>query len=1259
MVNVGYDSECMAFVASDDKDLFVLDAGGNWRSFRCENGKIQQLCFSSHGQNVDDFLSPCFDEAGNHGDPEESCFCGLDSPHIHAHVYDPETCRGGAEPSAENSKESGLMNLSKITLLPVEGVSGDQSLASHSKLDCNADVVQEILAAAQRVGSVKHGSHEDALVQDGTSGNVFLAYDCSGCQGMDCHGVFALEDTRQWSMGDIGGGDIRMKFYRMATLRGETKITLEDLKDPLVQRSGPPALRTTSKFGTMKPTEGAGADAPTRKSNSCGAEKKVASCCASKNSCSSSQSKQKAERMSTSCCSKGSCSKNQNTPATSSGCGSEKKKTSCCASNTTSCASEKRCCAKNETLEDQKEATARSSGCCSKGGSSKDQGASAAGGCCVSKTGKNSPCCSSEASCCTSKLGCCTKKDKQENTVGKSPCCATGSVGCCGKGDLKNCDGDITLSSEDDPSSKSTKRSTFYVKEICCATEVASIRSILSRMDGIDSMSVNVTSKILYVNHDLEKIHASTIRDELNRERFGAHIEQDGALKKESVSSFVTSVFGVEGESESLLDKDALDDFLSSYENSLVQNFVVDVPGRRIVIVHNPFLMPLNSIMEELSAKLQLQTSVVRDGSEEIVWDFSSEAAEAKRDGSSPDNTEHGLRPTVILSGMLWIVSMLSFIGGDWQYLQYVALLSVAFGLPPIALKAAVTLRRCRFDVNCLMTFAVIGALALQEYTEAAAVTFLFALSEWLEARATSRARSALSAIVQLRPETANLIHPQTGEVIVVPAAKVPVGCLVSVKAGDQIPCDGIVSEGSTTVDESSLTGESRPVRKNTNDVVSGGTINSGNTQITVRTTALAEDSAVARLIRLVEEAQANRSQTEQVVDKFAQVYTPFTLLVAISMCTFPWIWGKETGREWVELGLVVIVVACPCALIISTPVTYVAGLAATAQKGVLIKGGAHLEALGALKTICFDKTGTLTRGKFSLLHLDVMGGSSSRHRALQYLALMEQRASHPLGQALVEGARNEGVEVPKNLFVRNHTFLPGEGIVGNINGTSVHVGNKRLFERLGLFALLSDSDKAKVAKWETIGTVGFMTIGGQDIDCIYCVADAVRPESREVLLNLGERGINTMMLTGDNSDTARSIGFALGMQADQIKSQILPEEKLSIVASLKDESSPNGHSIFSNPLTTKWLVAMVGDGVNDAPALAAADIGVAVAGSALAMETADVTLMDSKLWKLVYSIDMGQRVIRKIKENVAFSLIVKFLVLGFALAGKAALWAA
>jgi Cd2+/Zn2+-exporting ATPase len=593
------------------------------------------------------------------------------------------------------------------------------------------------------------------------------------------------------------------------------------------------------------------------------------------------------------------------------------------------------------------------------------------------------------------------------------------------------------------------------------------------------------------------------------------------------------------------------------------------------------------------------------------------------------------------------------------DYLKYVGLLSVTFGLPAIAIKAFRTLRRFQFDTNCLMLFASVGALALGEFAEAAAVVFLFAISEWLEVRATSRARRALSAIVHLRPEKANLVHPTTHELIVVPASAVPVGALVSVKTGDKIPCDGVVVEGQSSIDESSLTGESRPIRKGPGDKVSGGTVNSGTTQLMVRTTSTAENSAVSRLIKLVEEAQANRSETEKLVDEFAKIYTPFVVLAAILMCTIPWAFGSEAGKDWTRNGLILIVVACPCALIISTPVSYVAGLAATAQKGILIKGGANLEALGLVKNICFDKTGTLTNGEFALLHMDVFGEGLSREKVFQYLSLMEERASHPVAQAILTGARNEGVTIPKTMKLQKHTIIAGEGVAGVINGLEVHVGNERLFDRLGLLGGVAESDQKRVESWASIGgTVGYMSVEGEGIVCAFCAADGVRPESATVVKSLKKLGIDLTMLTGDNRDAALAVGAQVGLVGDEIQSRLLPSDKLEYVQSLSADHVKR--SVLFNLCSPRQMVMMCGDGVNDAPALAAADIGVAMgAGAALAMETADVTLLDSNLEKLEFSIRMGRRVIAKIKQNVAFSLGVKFVVLGFALAGRTSLWAA
>jgi len=482
----------------------------------------------------------------------------------------------------------------------------------------------------------------------------------------------------------------------------------------------------------------------------------------------------------------------------------------------------------------------------------------------------------------------------------------------------------------------------------------------------------------------------------------------------------------------------------------------------------------------------------------------------------------------------------------------------------------------------------------------------------------------------------------------------------VAVKSGDKIPCDGIIVEGNSNVDESSLTGESRPVKKGPKDEVSGGTVNSGNTQIIIQTSRTSDDSAVSRLIRLVEEAQANRSETEKIVDSFAKVYTPVVVFSAFAMCTIPWFWGTEVGRDFTARGLSLIVIACPCALVISTPISYVAALAATAQNGVLVKGGAHLEALGQLKHVCFDKTGTLTNGEFKVLKLNVFDNKRRRKEVLQYLALMEDRATHPLAKSLVDGIKAEGITLPTSLFAKDHTFLAGEGVEGSIGGKKIYVGNERLFRRLGMFDKIPLSQREEIESWGEIGgTIGFMSIGDEEIVCAYCVADAPRPEAARVLKELKGMGMVLRMFTGDKRGTALSIGRRIGMESSDIMSELLPSQKLNLVNELKSDiktSNPLFALFFAKP----ELVLMCGDGVNDAPSLVAANVGVAMGeGAALAMETADVTLMDSNLTKLSYSIKMGRSVTRKIRENIVFSIAVKMLVLGLTITNKVGLWAA
>lgn len=348
--------------------------------------------------------------------------------------------------------------------------------------------------------------------------------------------------------------------------------------------------------------------------------------------------------------------------------------------------------------------------------------------------------------------------------------------------------------------------------------------------------------------------------------------------------------------------------------------------------------------------------------------------------------------------------------------------------------------------------------------------------------------------------------------------------------------------------------------------------------------------------------------------------------------------------------GLIIVVIACPCALTISTPVTYAAGLAATAQRGIIVKGGAKLEALGSVDRVVFDKTGTLTKGHFSVLHLEAVGTSKTRQEMLQLLALMQERSSHPLSASLVEAAKKEGIEIPRGVTIGNHTILKGEGITATADGHSVYVGNERLFTRLGYFQDLPTANKDTFKTWaNTGGTIGFIGTDKDGIIGMFCVVDAVREEAEAVIKGLREAHVNVMMCTGDSKAAAHAVAKSIGIPDYAVHSQLLPEDKLHFVGSQK-RPQPKTLGLCRQ----KRYVLFCGDGVNDAPALAVADIGMSMGeGAAMAMEMSDITLMDSQLTKLSYSIKMGRRVLRTVKENIIISLVAKAAVVVLTFMGQ------
>jgi Cd2+/Zn2+-exporting ATPase len=564
-------------------------------------------------------------------------------------------------------------------------------------------------------------------------------------------------------------------------------------------------------------------------------------------------------------------------------------------------------------------------------------------------------------------------------------------------------------------------------------------------------------------------------------------------------------------------------------------------------------------------------------------------------------------------------------------------LAAMAAGAWFILPKAWFAARSLRPDMNLLMTVAVAGAVGIGEWLEAATVAFLFGLSLVLEGWSVGRARRAVEALLDLSPPTVRLLGEDDGAETVVPAEEVVPGRLFVVRPGERIPLDGEVAAGASHVDQAPITGESVPVAKAPGDEVFAGTVN-GHGALEVRATRAAGDTTLARIIRLVEAAQSRRSPSERWVDRFARVYTPAVIVLALAVMLLPPLLAGGTWATWFYRGLVLLVIGCPCALVISTPVSVVASLAAAARAGVLIEGGVHVEAPARLRAIAFDKTGTLTEGRFRVVEVVPLDGHDEAG-LLATAAALEARSEHPVAQAVVDHARERGVAAAAATGMR---ALHGRGVEGTVAGRAFWVGSHRWLAERG------QETPAVRERLEAMSGAGrtVIAVGNDDHVCgLLAVADAVRPEAAAVVAELRRLGVeHLVLLTGDNRPTARAVADAVGIE--EVAADLLPEDKVAAVEALVE----------------RWGgAAMVGDGVNDAPALARSTLGIAMgaAGSDAALETADVALMADDLGRLPWLIRHSRRTLRVIRQNVAFALGVKVVVFALALAGVATLWLA
>jgi Cd2+/Zn2+-exporting ATPase len=592
-------------------------------------------------------------------------------------------------------------------------------------------------------------------------------------------------------------------------------------------------------------------------------------------------------------------------------------------------------------------------------------------------------------------------------------------------------------------------------------------------------------------------------------------------------------------------------------------------------------------------------------------------------------------RILVVVSGVALAAGLLTRLFDAPRALEVALLaLSVVTGGLYTVRRALSAARTFSLDINVLMLVAVAGAVLIGEWFEAATVVFLFALAQFLEARSMDRARGAIRALMDVTPVEA--LVRRDGAERRVSVDEVAVGDTIIVKPGEKIPLDGRVAAGESHVNQAPVTGESLPIDKCPGDDVFAGTIN-GRGALEVTVTRPRRDTTLARIIHLVERAQAQRAPSQAFVDRFARWYTPAVLVLALAIASIPPLAGAPAG-PWLYRALVLLVISCPCALVISTPVSIVSALAAAARKGVLIKGGVHLERTGAVRCVAFDKTGTLTKGRLHVTDVEPLDGASAE-TVLGLAAALEIRSEHPIGRAIVRRAEAAGIAVAAG---DSFQALPGRGAEARIAGSPAVVGSHRLFEERGLCSpKIHDRLDALAAR----GRTAILVARGSEAIGVIGVADELRESSRDAVDLLRQQGVRRVaLLTGDNAETANAIAREIGV--DEVRAELLPEDKVAAIEDLRRRYG---------------TVVMVGDGVNDAPALATADVGIAMgaAGSDAALETADVALMADELLKIPYAVRLSRATVRNIRANIAFSLALKATFLGLAVAGIATLWMA
>ncbi|RTL52313.1 MAG: cadmium-translocating P-type ATPase [Bradyrhizobiaceae bacterium] len=681
-------------------------------------------------------------------------------------------------------------------------------------------------------------------------------------------------------------------------------------------------------------------------------------------------------------------------------------------------------------------------------------------------------------------------------------------------------------------------------------------------------------------------------------------------------------------------------------ENALVRvpgvtDVAVSVPGGTVTVSHDGTVLK-EKIRYPISALGYAVTGSEEVGAKHVGHDHGDEKSAPEEESGHSHVHDHG--PTAkswwqtskgdltIASGTAVAVAFAlgkAFPAAE----QWAFLLAMMVGLIPIARRAiSAAMAGTPFSIEMLMTIAAVGAVFIGATEEAATVVFLFLIGELLEGVAASRARASIQDLTKLVPKTARL-EDGDGQVREVEADTLTVGAMIQVRPGDRIPADGVIVSGESSIDEAPVTGESTPVRKGRGENLFAGTVN-GDGLLKVRVTAAAADNTIARVVKLVEEAQESKAPTERFIDRFSRFYTPGVVVVAALVAVVPPLLFGGAWSGWIYKGLAILLIGCPCALVISTPAAIAASLSAGARRGLLLKGGAVLEQIGKITVACFDKTGTLTAGKPQVT--DIIGFGRSEEDVLRFAAALESGSSHPLATAILSRAAEQQIWVPPT---SNAGAIGGKGVQATVEGIKVFLGSPKAAAELA--AVTPDQDTRIAALNDEGKTVALLVLDDRLAGAI-AMRDEARPDAKQGLKLLSDAGIRTVMLTGDNRRTANAIGQQLGID---VEAELLPEDKQRIVGKFQKAG---------------WSVAKIGDGINDAPALAAADVGIAMGGGTdVALETADAAVLHGRVSDVAAMVDLSKRTMTNIRQNITVALGLKAIFLVTTVVGMTGLWPA